>query len=79
MTNVLTVINGLFSTAIRSLYPGYANLKAIVQPSALSGKFGDYKCVAAMSIAQVSLDLEQFSGQLIVHDVPFRVQMGAGV
>ena len=55
MTNVLTVVNGLFATAIRSLYPSYTNLRAIVQASAASGKFGDYKCVAAMSIAQVSL------------------------
>lgn len=52
MTNVLGVISGLFATAIRGLYPGYTHLKGVVQGS--GGKFGDYKCVAAMSISQVS-------------------------
>ena len=66
MTNVLTVVNGLFATAVRSLYPSYANLRAIVQGSATSGKFGDYKCVAAMSIAQVSPDLDYNTVQYIM-------------
>ena len=55
MTNVLGVVNGLFSTAIRSLYPGYTHLRGVVQGSGGGSKFGDYKCIAAMSISQVSL------------------------
>lgn len=51
MTNVLRVVGGLFTTPIRSLYPGFSQFKGIVQGS--GGKFGDYKCIAAMQIAQV--------------------------
>ena len=54
MTNVLGVVNSLFSAAIRSVYPNYTSLKGVVQGS--GGKFGDYKCVAAMSISQVHRD-----------------------
>ena len=53
MTNVLNVVNSVFTTAIRSLYPGFTT-KGIVQGSS-GGKFGDYKCIAAMSISQVRL------------------------
>ena len=54
MTNVLSVINGLFTTAIRSLYPGHAHaLKGVVQFSGSGSRFGDYKCVAAMPISKV--------------------------
>ena len=54
MTNVLGVINGLFTTAIRGLYPGHTHLmKGVVQSSGPGGRFGDYKCIAAMSISQV--------------------------
>lgn len=51
MTNILRVVNGVFTHAIRSLYPGVPELKATVQYS--GSKFGDYKCMAAMPIAQV--------------------------
>lgn len=54
MTNVFSVISGLFNTAIRSLYPGHAHtLKGAVQFSGSGSKFGDYKCVAAMPISKV--------------------------
>ena len=52
MTNVLGVIDALFRSAIRVAYPSFTQAKSIVQPSA-GGKFGDYKCVASMQIAQV--------------------------
>lgn len=51
MTNILRVVNGVFTFAIRSLYPGISELKATTQYS--GSKFGDYKCMAAMPIAQV--------------------------
>ena len=59
MTNVLGVLNGLFSTAIRGLYPScYKSLKGVVQGASGAGsKFGDYKCIAAMSISQVSASI----------------------
>lgn len=53
MTNVLRVVEGLFTTTIRKLYPGLSQLKGSVQSS--SGKFGDYKCNAAVQISQVTL------------------------
>ena len=52
MTNVLRVVNGIFTYAIRSLYPLCPELNSTVQYS--GSKFGDYKCMAAMPIAQVS-------------------------
>lgn len=51
MTNVLRIVNGVFTSAIRSVYPGCTELNATVQHS--GSKFGDYKCMAAMPIAQV--------------------------
>ncbi len=54
MTNVLSVVNGLFSTAIRTLYPGYKLPKAFVQWD--GAKFGDYKC-NVIALAQVSPSL----------------------
>ena len=51
MTNVLSVINGVFTHAIRNLYPEFGQLKNVLQYS--GAKFGDYKCMAAMPIAQV--------------------------
>ena len=50
MTNVLSVISAVFSSAIRSVCPGVA-LKGLVQSS--GGRFGDYKCMAAMPVSQV--------------------------
>ncbi len=50
MTSVLSVVNGLFSTAVRTLYPGYKLPKAFVQWNV--GKFGDYKC-NVIALAQV--------------------------
>lgn len=51
MTSVLGVVNGIFTLAIRNLYPQFTQLKNTVQPS--GGRFGDYKCLAAMPIAKV--------------------------
>ena len=53
MTNVLRVVEGLFSSTIRKLYPSFSQLKGSVQSS--SGKFGDYKSNAAVQISQVTL------------------------
>lgn len=53
MTNVLRVVEGLFTSTIRKLYPGLSQLKGSVQSS--SGKFGDYKSNAAVQISQVTL------------------------
>ncbi len=52
MTNVLKVVNGVLSRTIRGLYPEYNQLKNAIQHSG-GGKFGDYKCMVAMPIAQV--------------------------
>ena len=54
MTNVLQSVHSVFSTAIKAAYPGFSLAKGIVQASGPGGKFGDYKCMAAMPIAQVS-------------------------
>ena len=51
MTNVLHVVQSVLGTAISSAYPGFTQLKGIVQSA--GGKFGDYKCMAAMPIAKV--------------------------
>lgn len=51
MTNVLGVVGALFRSAIRKAYPSFTQTQDIVQRSA---KFGDYQCVAAMPIANVS-------------------------
>ena len=56
MTNVLRVVNGIFTYAIRSLYPLCPELNSTVQYS--GSKFGDYKCMAAMPIAQVRFDVD---------------------
>ena len=53
MTNVLQIVHSVFSTAIKASYPGFSPAKGIVQSSGSGGKFGDYKCMAAMPIAQV--------------------------
>ena len=53
MTNVLQIVQSVFSTAIKAAYPGFSPAKGIVQSSGSGGKFGDYKCMAAMPIAQV--------------------------
>ena len=52
MTNVLRVVEGLFTSTIRKLYPSFSQLKGTVQSS--SGKFGDYKSNAAVQISQVT-------------------------
>ena len=53
MTNVLHIMQSLLGTAIRSTYPSFTQLKGIVQSSGGGGRFGDYKCMAAMPIAKV--------------------------
>ena len=50
MTNVYSVVNGIFSATIRRLYPDFNKLKNTLQPEA---KFGDYKSTVALQIAQV--------------------------
>ena len=52
MTNVLAIMNSVFTTAIRSVYPAFTQTKALIQPTS-DDKFGDYKCIAAMPISQV--------------------------
>lgn len=52
MTNVQAVVTALFRTAIGQSYPMYSKTKALVTPSTTE-RFGDYKCIAAMPIAQV--------------------------
>lgn len=51
MTNVLSVVNGVFTQTIRRLYPEFTQLTNSLQYS--GAKFGDYKCMAAMPISQV--------------------------
>ena len=50
-TNVLLVVQQVFWRTIRNLYPEFNLPKNAVQYS--GGKFGDYKCMAAMPISQV--------------------------
>ncbi len=50
MTSILSIVNGLFSTAVRTVYPGQKLPKAFVQWN--GGKFGDYKC-NVIALAQV--------------------------
>ena len=52
MTNVLCVVQGIFSSTVRKLYPEFNQLKNTIQHS--GGKFGDYKCTVALPIAQVN-------------------------
>lgn len=52
MTNVLSVVDGIFSSSVRVLYPEFNQLKNTLQHC--GGKFGDYKCTVALPIAQVS-------------------------
>ena len=54
MTNVQAVVTALFRTAIAETYPMYSKTKTIVTPSNAE-RFGDYKCIAAMPIAQVPI------------------------
>ena len=56
MTNVLQIVHSVFSTAVKAAYPGFSPAKGMVQSSGSGGKFGDYKCMAAMPIAQVKGD-----------------------
>ncbi|KAL5460052.1 hypothetical protein EMCRGX_G033470 [Ephydatia muelleri] len=51
MTNVLAVMNSVFTTAVRSVYPAFTQTKALIQTTT-DEKFGDYKCIAAMPISQ---------------------------
>ena len=55
MTNVQAVINGLFKSAIRLAYPGMAEGPGTVVQALSDLKFGDYKCPASMSLAQVGM------------------------
>lgn len=52
MTSVPAMLAGCFSSAVRAAFPGFKQLKGIVQASS-GGKFGDYKCNVAMAISQV--------------------------
>ena len=53
MTNVLSVINSLFTTALRTLHPEFKVPKSFVQLNMSGGKFGDYKC-NTLALAQVT-------------------------
>ena len=53
MTNVLQMVHSIFSTAIKTAYPAVSPSKGVVQGLGSKSKFGDYQCMAAMSIAQV--------------------------
>lgn len=53
MTNILGVVNGIFSSTIRSLYPEFTQLKQMLQHSHSGSTPGDYTCMAAMPIAKV--------------------------
>lgn len=52
MTNVKAVISAFFKTALRGAYPTYYTSKPIVQNSGAE-RFGDYKCIVAMPLANV--------------------------
>lgn len=52
MTNVAGVVSALFKTALRKTYPLFTSNKSIIQRNDAL-RFGDYKCTAAMSVAQV--------------------------
>lgn len=51
MTNILEIVIDDFSAAIKSTYPDFTLLKGMFGGG---GKHGDYKCMAAMPISQVS-------------------------
>ena len=53
MTNVLSVVNGLFTTALRTLHPEFEVPKSDVLLKMGVGKFGDYRC-NTMALAQVT-------------------------
>ena len=53
MTNVRSVITAIFRTALCKCYPSFNTTRAIIQTSGAE-RFGDYKCVAAMPLANVS-------------------------
>ena len=50
MMNVLETVIAEFSAAIKAVYPDFIPLKSMFGHG---GKFGDYKCMAAMPISQV--------------------------
>ena len=52
LINVQRVLNALFTTAVRGTYPFVAKTDNLVH-SSNQAKFGDYKFMAAMQIAQV--------------------------
>ena len=54
MTNVKAVVTAFFKTALRQSYPLFSTTKVIVQSYGFE-RFGDYKCVAAMSLSNVSV------------------------
>ena len=55
MTNVRSVITAIFRTALCKCYPSFNSTRAIIQASGAE-RFGDYKCVAAMPLANVRYD-----------------------
>lgn len=54
MTSVLKAVNDLFATAIQEAFPTLDLQNGMVQGSS-GTRFGDYKCTAPMTIAQVRL------------------------
>ena len=53
MVSILTTLLDLFSTAIKSAYPGLNGSIPVMVTPAAQEKFGDYQCNSAMTIAQV--------------------------
>jgi hypothetical protein len=51
MTSILRVVNGIFTHALKCVYPKVPELTSTVQHS--GSRLGDYTCTAAMPIAKV--------------------------
>ena len=52
LVNVQSMLNALFTTAVKRTYPFVTKTDNLIHPSN-QAKFGDYKFVATMQIAQV--------------------------
>ncbi|XP_019859940.1 PREDICTED: arginine--tRNA ligase, cytoplasmic-like [Amphimedon queenslandica] len=69
MTNVRSVITAIFRTALCKCYPSFNTTRAIIQASGAE-RFGDYKCVAAMPLANT---LKQSGEVLSPRDVAQKI------
>ena len=52
MTDIRATLNQTFISAIKDLYPDLEVTKSVIEV-ATDEKFGDYKCLAAMTVTQV--------------------------